>query len=136
MTDFPEAPAVAYTNLKTPSGYQWSFTMRSATVKDLVAQIENMEPIFKAKGWEAQDLRSSFGKKKEVKLVEGRRCPKCGAGIVEKRKADGHIFYKCEKGGYNPTTKQSTGCDYVDWNNPPSVGQPVEATKEFYGEPW
>ena len=63
------------------------------------------------------EIQKSFPKK-EVKLVLGKTCPKCGSGIVEKRKKDGSLYFKCEKGGWNQATNQPTGCDYVDWNNP------------------
>ena len=112
-----EARAIAFTNVKTPKGYWWSFTMRCDSVKDLVTQIEDMEAVFEKKNWEAQELRASFNKfpKKEVELVPDMKCPTCGSGVIKGKTKDGKDFYKCSTQKFNFTTKEVTGCPYFAW---------------------
>lgn len=43
-------------------------------------------------------------------------CPKCGSPLAEvTTTASGKKLQRCSTGGWDPTTKSSTGCDYVKW---------------------
>lgn len=42
-------------------------------------------------------------------------CPKCGANLVLQVTRFGKKMKKCSKGGWDKETKQTTGCDYVEW---------------------
>jgi ssDNA-binding Zn-finger/Zn-ribbon topoisomerase 1 len=79
-------------------------------------------------GFEAPPARGFA--KKEVKYVPGKVCPKCGSRLVEKTKADGHVYYKCEKGGWDRVANKPTGCEYVDWNN--QIIEPLPADVAGY----
>jgi uncharacterized Zn finger protein (UPF0148 family) len=45
------------------------------------------------------------------------KCPKCGAPLLLAVTRFGKKMKKCSKGGWDKTTKQATGCDYVEWIN-------------------
>lgn len=117
--DLPEAGATAFTEVKTLNGFYWSFTLRSESGTDLVNKIDRFENFCKLTHWEPQEPRKGFGKKetKPIVYVEGRKCEKCGGRLVEKVKADGHKYFKCENGKWDAVNKKAIGCDFVDWNN-------------------
>lgn len=133
MTDpnFPEAPAIAYTNIKTKNGFHWSFTMRTKTVVELIDQMERMEEVFKGKEWEAEEIRNNgFGKKKEIEYVIDQSgnpmlCPMCKVGHVKIiHSATKGTFYGCDTSKFDPITKTYTGCKYfstVDPSKTPSA---------------
>jgi hypothetical protein len=118
--DLPEAGATAFTNIKTPNGFFWSFTLRSESGTDLIQKIEKFENFCKLTHWEPQERRGGGFPKKEAKpvvYVEGRKCDKCGSRLVEKVKSDGKKYFKCENGKWDAINKKAIGCDFVDWNN-------------------
>lgn len=45
------------------------------------------------------------------------KCPKCGANLVLQTTRFGKKMKKCSMGGWDKETKQSTGCDFVEWIN-------------------
>ncbi len=45
------------------------------------------------------------------------KCPKCGAPLLLTVTRFGKKMKKCSTGGWDPNTKQSIGCDYVEWIN-------------------
>lgn len=116
--DLPEAGATAFTDVKTPNGFYWAFTLRSESGTDLVNKIDKFEKFCKLTHWEPID-RKAFkkGVSAPVVYVEGRKCDKCGSRLVEKVKADGHKYFKCENGKWDAVNKKAIGCDFVDWNN-------------------
>lgn len=115
MTDnFPEAGAIGFTTIQTPEDYVWNVTLRDVDGASLAERMIGFQKFCKKNDWIPVKPKQ-FGMKKEVKYVEGATCPKCGSRLVEKPNKNGGVFWKCEKGGYDFTTKQNTGCDYVDW---------------------
>jgi ssDNA-binding Zn-finger/Zn-ribbon topoisomerase 1 len=52
------------------------------------------------------------------------KCPKCGAPLVLTVTRFGKKMKKCSTGGWDKTTKQATGCDYVEWIN--GTTEPLE----------
>ncbi|MCL4397518.1 topoisomerase DNA-binding C4 zinc finger domain-containing protein [Patescibacteria group bacterium] len=52
------------------------------------------------------------------------KCPKCGAPLILQTTRFGKKMKKCSKGGWDKTTKQATGCDYVQWIN--GTSEPLE----------
>ncbi|KKQ63521.1 MAG: hypothetical protein US85_C0016G0017 [Candidatus Shapirobacteria bacterium GW2011_GWF1_38_23] len=70
-------------------------------------------------GFEAPPQRTFYPKKeKVVDYVEGKKCPKCGGGIIKKVSKAGKPFEKCENGKWDFQNNKATGCDFVDWLNP------------------
>jgi ssDNA-binding Zn-finger/Zn-ribbon topoisomerase 1 len=45
------------------------------------------------------------------------KCPKCGNPLVLSMTRFGKKMKKCSTGGWDKTTRQATGCDYVEWIN-------------------
>jgi len=45
------------------------------------------------------------------------KCPKCGAPLILVVTRFGKKMKKCSTGGWDKTTKKTTGCDYVEWIN-------------------
>lgn len=45
------------------------------------------------------------------------KCPKCGSPLVLAVTRFGKKMKKCSTGGWDKTTKQATGCDFVLWIN-------------------
>ncbi len=126
--DFPEAPAIAYTGIKTKNGYHWSFTMRTKTVGELIDQMETMEEIFKDKGWEAEEIRSNGFKKKEVEYVKDQSgnpypCPMCKVGHIKIIKSPKGTFYGCDMSKFDPLTKTYGGCKYFSTTDPSKTPQ-------------
>lgn len=114
-----EAPASATLSVITPKGFNTLFTIRDMSVNELIKKITIVEEKISELGYKPQVRQSFGGAKKEVEYVQGKVCPKDGGRLILKKKADGKPFHKCENGKYNPTTKQSFGCDFIDWLNPP-----------------
>lgn len=110
--DFKEAPASANVRVKTQNGFEWQFTMRDETVKELIVKIVTMEKIFKEKNW-IPSIRQTFGKKEKVYVV-GRVCPKDQGRLVESETKVGKVI-KCENNKYDFVTKTQSGCSYVEW---------------------
>lgn len=49
------------------------------------------------------------------------KCPKCGAELVLAVTRFGKKMKKCSTNGWDKETRQSTGCDYVEWINGTTV---------------
>jgi hypothetical protein len=111
-----EAPASATLSVVTPKGYNTLFTLREMSGMVLLDKIASVEKELEARGYKPQ-VKQTFGKK-ELDYVEGKKCPKCQGRLVKKVSSVGKPFHKCENGKWDFTTKQATGCDYVDWLNP------------------
>jgi ssDNA-binding Zn-finger/Zn-ribbon topoisomerase 1 len=45
------------------------------------------------------------------------KCPKCGSPLVLVVTRFGKKMKKCSTNQWDPTTKQASGCDYVEWIN-------------------
>ena len=60
------------------------------------------------------------------------KCPKCGAPLLLAVTRFGKKMKKCSKGGWDKTTKQATGCDYIEWIN--GTTEPLEEKCPDCGE--
>jgi ssDNA-binding Zn-finger/Zn-ribbon topoisomerase 1 len=45
------------------------------------------------------------------------KCPKCGAQLILQVTRFGKKMKKCSTGSWDPETKKTIGCDYVEWIN-------------------
>lgn len=43
------------------------------------------------------------------------KCPKCGSPLLEMVTRSGKKMKKCSTGKWNPETRTTDGCDYVEW---------------------
>ena len=126
-----ESPVVAFTNVKSVKGFNWSYTMRGATGKEILEKMEKFEDWCLENKWTANELnRGGFAKKeKEYAMKDGNKiqCPQCKTGFLLKKISTktGKEFRPCENGKYNAITKQTEGCTYTDWLNPPQTTIPM-----------
>lgn len=42
-------------------------------------------------------------------------CPKCGAPVVEKTTRNGRDLKECSTRKWDPTTKTTSGCEWLEW---------------------
>jgi hypothetical protein len=117
ITNLNEAPASVTYSITSKGGFNALFTIRSTSGKDLLETMDSIEKVLVTKEYKPQ-LKQTFGAKKEVEYVEGKKCPKCGGRLVKKISSANKPFHKCENGKWDFATKQATGCDFVDWLNP------------------
>jgi hypothetical protein len=109
-----EAPASATLSVITPAGYNTLFTVRDTEVSELVKKIAKLEEVFVQLGYKPQPAKQ-FGQKVEKDYVQGRVCPKDGGKLVNKVSKAGKKYIACENGKYDPNTKTTIGCNYVEW---------------------
>lgn len=126
-----EAPVVAFTNVKSPKGFNWSYTMRGESGDDIVPKMLKFEDWCLEKGWTPNEIKSGGypKKEKEYAMKDGQKiqCPQCKTGFLLKKISTktGKEFRPCENGKYNIVTKQTEGCTYTDWLNPPKPTEPI-----------
>lgn len=102
-----------------------------ATKRDLDAKIKPfLEDVKNAIDWAVSEdgkftvapLRTSGGfPKKEVQYVDGRLCPNCNGRLIKKVSQKGQNYIQCENGKYNFQTKQTDGCQFVEFQKPATV---------------
>jgi len=115
MTDeLNEAPASVTLSVITPTGYNALFTVRDTQVSELIKKIATVEESFEKLGYKPQPAKTGFAPKQKD-YVEGRVCPKDGGKLVNKVSKAGKKYIACENGRYDPNTKSTVGCNYVDW---------------------
>ena len=126
--DLPESPTSVTYSVTSPKGYNALVTIRDEKFSELVVKMEFAEKWFDDKGYKPQV--KGFPKK-ELEYVEGKKCPKCGSGIVKKLKKDGKPYHKCEKGGWDKINNKPTGCDYIDWLEPKPEPKQESKVEEY-----
>jgi len=116
----PEAPASATVKIKSKDGFEWLFTMRDEKASTLMFKMKAMEKNWLESGF--TPLAQGFGKKpaEPKEYVEGRVCPVDGGKLV-KPPVNSKAPIKCENNKYNFQTKQSYGCQYIEWPNQPTI---------------
>jgi len=111
----PEAPASVTYTIETGTGFNCLFTVREMSGLALLNKMPAIESKFAELGIKPQVKRSFGGPKPAPKVVEGRKCSKCDADVVEGRTKAGKVFHKCSTQKYDFATKQTSGCDWIDW---------------------
>lgn len=61
------------------------------------------------------------------------KCPKCGANLIMAVTRYGKKMKKCSTSGWDKTTRQPTGCDYIEWIR--GTSQPLDEKCPECGEP-
>ncbi|MBI5954432.1 MAG: ERF family protein [Chloroflexi bacterium] len=88
-------------------------------------------------GTEDDDGNAGSGNKVETPKVApkvtDKICPVCKGKLVEFKTKTGKTIFKCENGKFENGV--SSGCKYVDWNNPPKPTKPmtVEEYEDYQG---
>ena len=77
-----------------------------------------------------QPAKSYGGFKAEKKVVG--KCPKDGGNLIEKTSKAGKVYWACENGRYDFTTKTTSGCSYVNWD---PDGKEAEAKARGWDNP-
>lgn len=118
MKNFTDAPVSLNIQVVTPSGFPGQLTFRGddwTAIKDAYL-LEEKELI--KEGFKPQAVRTFGGVKsqREPEYVAGRICPKCKNKLIYfESKGKKHI--KCSTSKYDWTTKKSTGCDFILWDD-------------------
>lgn len=124
-----ESPASVTYSITSKDGFNALFTLREESGEKLLQKMAVVESKLLALQYKPQ-VKQMFGKK-EVKYVEGKVCPLCKGRLIEKTKTDGKPYHKCENGKFNPLTKQTDGCNFVDWLNPKISTQEAGANEDM-----
>lgn len=120
QSQLPEAAASVTYSITSESGFNALFTIRDVNGMALLDTMKTIEKYLKDQKYTPQ-VKQSFGggAKKEVQYVEGKVCPLCKGRLIKAVSSKTNKeFHKCENGKYNPTTKMTDGCKFVDWLNP------------------
>lgn len=130
QSQLPEAAASVTYSITSEGGFNALFTIRDVNGLALLETMETIEKVLKDKKYVPQ-IKQSFGGgvKKEVQYVEGKTCPKDGGKLVKAFSKTGKEYHKCENGKYDFATKQTLGCTYVDWLNPPKPTTPMTVSE-------
>lgn len=115
----PEATSSVTYNLVSKDGYPLLFTVRRNDEAELFELMIDLESSFSTRGYTADNKRGSA---KQVPLVAGVVCPKCGSPLVSFTSKDGtKSGVKCSTAKWDFDNKVATGCDYVKWDNTPNT---------------
>lgn len=118
--NIPEAVASVTYSITSPNGFNALFTVRSTSGTELLNQMKLIESQLTTNGYKPQERKAWGGAKREEKpivYVEGRACPMCGERLVETTTSTGKKLIKCSTQKFDFTTKQVSGCKYVEWGN-------------------
>src|SRR5258706_9818967 len=85
--ELPESPVTAWTNVKSPKGFTWSYTMRGAENKDVIKKMQAFEEFCEKVGWSPVDphpQRVAGRPPALITYVPNEKCPLDGGRLVEK----------------------------------------------------
>lgn len=118
--DIPEAPCSFTFAIKVPTGdtgvllpvlYTERFSNREEGINAL---FDTAKQLYM--GGCTPDARRGFsGAKTPPEYIVGRSCPKCGGKLTTSTTKTGKTLIQCEHRKYDFTTKQVSGCDYMEW---------------------
>lgn len=109
----PEAVASVTYSVQNKDGFGALVTFRADTAENLLKLMLGIEPKLSELGYSPQ-ARKSGGYAPKPKVVAG-VCPKCGGNLLAKTSKTGKNYKTCENGKYDFTTKQTIGCDHIEW---------------------
>jgi hypothetical protein len=130
---YPTA-SVTY-SVTSPAGYGLLLTIRRDDEGALLDVMQDTEKYLSDKGY-TPEVKRSFGSGggKPKDIVEGEKCPKCGSPLVkvtykDKKTGEDKTLIKCSTQKYNFETKQSSGCDYVKFEDKPTPNVPASPSQ-------
>lgn len=115
-TSYTDAPASVTYTIKTRAGFNALFSIREESGIALLDKMDIIEQTFVTKGIIPQPDRT-YGAKKELNIVPGRKCPLCSNDLVETITKTGKKMIKCSTQKYDFNTKTTLGCPFVEWPN-------------------
>lgn len=80
--DLPEAPASATCKVESPNGFQYLFTLRASSGKDLLTKLAGFELKIINQNWKPLAQWQPNGKVEEKKPAKTKGCPKCGGTMT------------------------------------------------------
>ena len=114
QTSYTDAPASVTYSIKTKTGFNCLFSIREESGIALLDKMLIVEARFSTDGITPQPDRT-FGAKKPLNIVPGRKCPTCQNDLVETTTATGKRMIKCSTQKYDFATKTVSGCQFVEW---------------------
>ena len=112
---YPTA-SVTY-NVTSPTGFGLLLTVRRDDEAELFEVMKDIENFLIDNKY-TPEIKRTFGggnfKPKEI--VEGEKCPKCGQALVKFTTKTGKTGTQCSTRKYDFTTKTTSGCDYIKWD--------------------
>jgi hypothetical protein len=125
-----EAPISLTFEVVTPAGFPALFTVRDDERTGFLSRVVEVEKNLVNLGFKPRPARTfGGGAKPEKDWIQGRTCPKDGGRLFNNVTASGKKMIKCENSKWNPTTKQSYGCDFIEWVNDTPNTAPAAPTK-------
>jgi hypothetical protein len=122
--DMPEAKSSVTYSLVSKTGFPLLFTVRSQSEAELLELMSDLETGFTKRGYTPK-VERSFGGVKPVQIVEGEKCPDCGAPIIKFSTKDGRQAVKCSTAKYDFNTKTASGCKYFKYLDAPTIDEPA-----------
>lgn len=118
--DMPEAKSSVTYSLVSKVGFPLLFTVRSSSEAELLELMMDLETSFTKRGYTPK-LERSFGGAKPLNIVEGEKCPECGAPLIKFSTKDGKQAVKCSTSKWDFTTKTASGCKYFKYLDTPNT---------------
>ena len=114
---YPTA-SVTY-NVTSPTGFGLLLTVRRDDEAELFEVMKDIENFLIDNKY-TPEIKRTFGGAKP-KEVTGDKCPKCGNDVVKFTTKTGKTGVQCSTRKYDFTTKTTTGCDYIKWDEEKST---------------
>jgi len=130
LGDMPEAKSSVSYSLTSKDGFGLIFTIRSSDEQELLKNMVAIEAKLIKMGYKPE-VKRSYGGSKPKEIVQGIKCPTCGADLVKFETKTGKSGIQCSTRRYDGATKTTSGCNYIKWNDDNSstggVGGATEA---------
>ena len=110
-----EAKNSATVSVTDGNGFNWLLTFRDEDSNNLLKKAGLLSTWLQANKYTPQIKKTFGGSKPQAEIVPDRKCPECGQPLVYQTLKDGRKMIKCSTQKYDFTTKQSTGCKFVEW---------------------
>lgn len=129
-----EAPFSVTFDVLTPGGLPALVTIRPGSIENGLRVVQDFQDNLLASGFQP-NIRRYQKQEAPKEYVPGRACPQCGAKLIYKTKRDGGKFIICENRKWNPATKETSGCSYIDWGNTPVAFSAPATNQQFLDDP-
>lgn len=129
LTDEKSYPVASVTyNVTSPTGFGLLLTVRRDDEGELFEVMKDIENFLIDNKY-TPEIKRTFGGAKPKEIVEGEKCPKCGSPLNKFTTKTGKTGVQCSTRKYDFTTKTTSGCDYIKWDEEKSSLPPSPAQK-------
>lgn len=116
IVDEKSYPVASVTyNVTSPTGFGLLLTVRRDDEGELFEVMKDIENFLIDNKY-TPEIKRTFGGVKPKEIVEGEKCPKCGSPLVKFTTKTGKTGTQCSTRKYDFTTKTTSGCDYIKWD--------------------